>query len=224
VSQLELRDVEAHYGGRPVLRGVTLSVENGEFAAILGRNGAGKTATLRAIAGTLRVTGEIRFEGEPVTRSGPAAMARLGVAHVPQGRGTFGALSVLDNLRLGAWYRRGALDIALAQVYELFPVLYERRALRASVLPAGEQRMLAIGRAVMAKPRLLLCDEPSLGIPPALARGLVASLRELNAGGTTIVVVEQRVGLVLAAASRAFVLEGGRVSFAGAATELPVRP
>jgi branched-chain amino acid transport system ATP-binding protein len=224
VSLLELRDVHAHYEGHPALRGVTLSIEHGELAAIVGPNGSGKTTALRAVAGTVRVSGEIRFEGELVTRAGPAAMAKLGVAHVPQGRAVFGSLSVLDNLKLGAWYRRGALDIALAQVFEVFPILHEHRDLRAGSLSAAEQTTIAVGRAVMAKPRLLLCDELSYGVSPAFARELLEALRRLNEAGTTVVVAEQRPRLAVQVATRAFALEQGRVSYEGPAGELPAVP
>jgi branched-chain amino acid transport system ATP-binding protein len=217
VSLLELRDVEAWHAETPALRGVTLTIENGERAAVVGANGAGKTTLLRAISRSLPVSGEIRFEGELVTRASPAAIARLGVAHVPQGGGVFASLSVLDNLRLGAWTWRGPLDNAYARVFELLPFLYPRRNAPAGTLTAGEQRLLALGRAAMVKPRLLLFDEPSAGVSPAVVQELLAALSALHERGTAIVVAEQRAGLALASFGRALVLDAGRITFDGAA-------
>ena len=220
MSLLELRDVEARYGEVSALRGVSLTVDDGDFVAILGANGAGKTTTLRAISGTVKTTGDVVFEGEKLFRRTPEAMARRGVAHVPEGRGTFATLSVLDNLRLGAWVQQGPSHRDLANIYEFFPRLYEQRGQQAGTLSGGEQQLLALARAMMAKPRLLLLDEPSLGLAPLVVREIFEVLTRLNASGTTIVVVEQRANLALAAAAHAFVLEAGRVVLAGEAGEL----
>jgi branched-chain amino acid transport system ATP-binding protein len=220
VPLLELRDIEARYGETRALHGITLSVEDGDFVAILGANGAGKTTTLRAISGLVRSTGEVILEGSRIYHRTPEAMARRGVTYVPEGRGTFGTLSVLDNLRLGAWTKRGTSQRDLARVFELFPLLYERRSQRAGRLSGGEQQMLALGRAMMAKPRLLLLDEPSLGLAPSAVREIFDTLQLLNEAGTTIVVVEQNVVLALGAAKRAFVLEAGRIALGGAAAEV----
>ena len=217
---LELRDVGARYGQIVALRGVSLTVEEGDFVAVLGANGAGKTTTLRAISGTVRTSGDVLLDGEVVFRRRPERMARLGVAHVPEGRGTLASLSVLDNLRLGAWVQRGASGRDLARVFELFPVLYERRDQRAGTLSGGEQQMLALGRAMMARPRLLLLDEPSLGLAPLVTREVFAALRQLNEHGTAIVVVEQNAALALGAARHAYLLETGRVVLAGEASML----
>jgi branched-chain amino acid transport system ATP-binding protein len=217
---LELRDVEARYGEIRALHGVTLSVEDGDFVAILGANGAGKTTTLRAISGTVKITGELFLEGSRIFHPTPEAMARRGVAHVPEGRGTFATLSVLDNLRLGAWTQRGTSQRDLARVFEFFPLLYERRDQRAAALSGGQQQMLALGRAMMAKPRLLLLDEPSLGLAPLIVREIFETLRQMNESGTTIVVVEQNAALALGAAKHAFVLETGRIVLGGEASEL----
>jgi branched-chain amino acid transport system ATP-binding protein len=197
-----------------------LTVDDGDFVAILGANGAGKTTTLRAISGTVKTTGDVVFEGEKLFRRTPEAMARRGVAHVPEGRGTFAALSVLDNLRLGAWVQQGPSHRDLANIYEFFPRLYEQRGQQAGTLSGGEQQLLALARAMMAKPRLLLLDEPSLGLAPLVVREIFEVLTRLNASGTTIVVVEQQANLALAAAAHAFVLEAGRVVLAGEAGAL----
>jgi branched-chain amino acid transport system ATP-binding protein len=221
LSLLELRDVEARYGAVRALHGVTLDVEEGELVSVLGANGAGKTTTLRAVSGTVRASGDIVLDGQRVTRRGPEAMARLGVAHVPEGRGTFATLSVLDNLRLGAWTRRSAVDGDLRRVFAFFPRLEERRDQQAGTLSGGEQQMLALGRALMARPRLLLLDEPSLGLAPLVVREIFEALSKMNADdGTTIVVVEQNAVLALRHAARAYVLETGRVVLGGPAEEL----
>jgi branched-chain amino acid transport system ATP-binding protein len=220
LSLLELRDVEARYGEVTALHGVSLTVDDGDFVAILGANGAGKTTTLRAISGTVKTTGQIVFQGERLHRRTPEGMARRGIAHVPEGRGTFASLSVFDNMRLGAWTQRGPSARDLARVFEFFPVLYDRRDQQAGTLSGGEQQMLALGRAMMAKPRLLLLDEPSLGLAPLVVREIFATLRSMNDRGTTIVVVEQNAALALGSAKHAYVLETGRVVLGGAAEEL----
>jgi branched-chain amino acid transport system ATP-binding protein len=217
---LELRGLEARYGEVRALHGVTLSVEERDFVAVLGANGAGKTTTLRAISGTVKTSGEVLFEGERLFRRTPERMARRGVAHVPEGRGTFATMSVLDNLSLGGWTQRGRSARDLARVFELFPPLYDRRDQQAGTLSGGEQQMLALGRALMAKPRLLLLDEPSLGLAPRVVREIFEALRALNDGGMTIVVVEQNAALALTAAKHAFVLETGRIVLAGSAHDL----
>jgi branched-chain amino acid transport system ATP-binding protein len=217
---LELRDVEARYGEIRALHGVTLSVSDGDFVALLGANGAGKTTTLRAISGTVKTTGDVLLEGERLSRRTPEGMAKRGVAHVPEGRGTFPTLSVLDNLRLGGWVQRGTSQRDLARVFEFFPRLYERREQQAGTLSGGEQQMLAVGRAMMARPRILLLDEPSLGLAPIVVRDIFRTLRRLNDQGTTILVVEQNASLVLEAAQHAYVLETGRVVLGGAASDL----
>ena len=218
---LELRDVEARYGAIKALHGVSLDVEEGELVAVLGANGAGKTTTLRAISGTVRRSGELLFAGERLPRA-PEAVARRGVAHVPEGRGTFAELSVRDNLRLGAYTRRGreARD-DLRRVFAFFPRLEERRDQQAGTLSGGEQQMLALGRAMMARPRLLLLDEPSLGLAPLVVKEIFAALMRMNAAdGVTVVVVEQNATLALSASARAFVLEVGRVAVSGPSEEL----
>jgi branched-chain amino acid transport system ATP-binding protein len=220
VSLLELRDVEARYGSVRVLHGVTLSVGEGELVAVLGANGAGKTTTLRAVSGTVRRSGEIVFAGEPLRRR-PEATARAGIAHVPEGRGTFGELTVWDNLRLGAYTRRRGVKDAAGRVFEYFPRLDERRGQQAGTLSGGEQQMLALGRALMAQPRLLLLDEPSLGLAPVVVKEIFEALERMKTDeGLSVLVVEQNASLALAHAARAYVLEVGRVVVDGSSDEL----
>jgi branched-chain amino acid transport system ATP-binding protein len=218
---LELEDVRARYGPVQALHGVSLSVDEGEIAAVLGANGAGKTTTLRAISGTVRRDGELRLAGRRLTRTGPDGAARLGVAHVPEGRGTFSELTVWENLRLGAYTRRGALRDDYARVKTYFPWLDERRNQQAGTLSGGEQQMLALARAFMQRPKLLLLDEPSLGLAPLLVAEIFRIIKELNEReGLTVLVVEQNAHIALQAARRAFVLEVGRVALAGPSEEL----
>jgi branched-chain amino acid transport system ATP-binding protein len=218
---LTLSDVDARYGQVQALRGVGLTVEEGEIVAILGANGAGKTTTLRAISGTVRRRGTIELAGKSVARKGPEATARLGVAHVPEGRGTFSELTVWENLPLGAYVRRGSLRDDFHRVAEYFPWLEARRSQQAGTLSGGEQQMLALARAVMQRPRLLLLDEPSLGLAPLVVAEIFRIIRELNdREGTAVLLVEQNARTSLMTASRAYVLEVGRVAFEGTSDEL----
>jgi branched-chain amino acid transport system ATP-binding protein len=220
LSLLELRDLEARYGEVRALHGVTLTIGDGDFVALLGANGAGKTTTLRAISGTVRTSGDVLLDGNKIFHRTPEVMARRGIAHVPEGRGTFTTLSVLDNLRLGAWVHGNASPRELAHVFEFFPRLYERRHQQAGLLSGGEQQMLALGRAMMSKPRILLLDEPSLGLAPLVAREIFRVLGQMHETGTTIVVVEQNATLALSHAQHAFVLETGRIVLGGEAADL----
>jgi branched-chain amino acid transport system ATP-binding protein len=218
---LELDSVTARYGPVQALHGVSLAVEEGQVAAVLGANGSGKTTTLRAISGTVRRGGGLLFAGKRLSRVGPDAAARLGIAHVPEGRGTFAELSVWENLRLGAYTRRGGLKDDFARVKTYFPWLEERRAQQAGTLSGGEQQMLALARAFMQRPRLLLLDEPSLGLAPLLVTEIFRIVRELNEHeGLTVLVVEQNAHIALQAAQTAFVLEVGRVALSGPSAEL----
>ena len=220
MSLLELRRVGARYGPVEVLHEVSLDVGEGELVAVLGANGAGKTTTLRAVSGTVRRSGEVLFEGRKLPRR-PEATARAGIAHVPEGRGTFNELSVWENLRLGAYVRRGKMKDEAERVFDFFPRLEERRNQQAGTLSGGEQQMLALGRAVMARPKLLLLDEPSLGLAPLIVKGIFNSLvRMKEKDGMAILVVEQNANLALAHASRAYVLEVGRVVVTGTSDEL----
>jgi len=217
---LELDDVRARYGPVQALHGVSLSVDEGQIVAVLGANGAGKTTTLRAISNTVRRDGEIRFGGRALGRGGPDDIARLGIAHVPEGRGTFAELSVWENLRLGAYTRRGSIKTELAQVSEYFPWIEERRNQQAGTLSGGEQQMLALARAFMQRPRLLLLDEPSLGLAPRLVTEIFRIIKDLNDEGLTVLVVEQNAHIALQLAQTAYVLEVGRVALSGPSTEL----
>jgi len=217
---LELDDVHARYGPVRALHGVSLTVDEGEIVAVLGANGAGKTTTLRAISNTVHREGEIRFGGTPL-RGGPDSIARLGVAHVPEGRGTFSELTVYENLRLGAYTRRGNLKDDFARVLTYFPWLEDRRHQQAGTLSGGEQQMLALARAFMQRPRLLLLDEPSLGLAPLLVTEVFRIVKELNENeGVTVLVVEQNAHIALQLAQSAFVLEVGRVALAGPSADL----
>jgi branched-chain amino acid transport system ATP-binding protein len=221
---LALADVDARYGPVQALRGVSLTVDDGEIVAILGANGAGKTTTLRAVSGTVRRTGTIELDGRSLGRRGPESTARLGVAHVPEGRGTFSELSVWENLRLGAHVRRGSLKDDFARVSEYFPWLEERRGQQAGTLSGGEQQMLALARALMQRPRLLLLDEPSLGLAPLVAAEIFRIVRELNEReGTAVLLVEQNARTSLAIAARAYVLEVGEVAYSGPSDELAAK-
>jgi branched-chain amino acid transport system ATP-binding protein len=218
---LALEDVEARYGPVQALRGVTLDVPEGQIVAVLGANGAGKTTTLRAISSTVRRSGRITFAGRPL-RGGPEAVARVGIAHVPEGRGTFTELTVQENLRLGAYTRRDRnLRADIDRIAEWFPWLPGPAHQAAGTLSGGEQQMLALARALMARPRLLLLDEPSLGLAPMVVREIFRIVRELNEReGLTVLVVEQDARIALDAASSAYVLEVGRVAVSGPSAEL----
>jgi len=219
---LELRGVAARYGPLQALHGIDLSVGEGEIVAVLGANGAGKTTTLRAISATVRTSGDIVFAGERLPRH-PEAVARAGIAHVPEGRGTFAQLSVEENLRLGAHVRRDRAGVKADRdrVLRRFPILAERRRQAAGTLSGGEQQQLALARALMQRPRLLLLDEPSLGLAPLVVAGFYDVVSELNEReGLSVLVVEQNARLALASSSRAYVLEVGRVAVDGASSAL----
>jgi branched-chain amino acid transport system ATP-binding protein len=222
VALLRLEDVSARYGPTTALHGVSLTVDEGESVAVLGANGAGKTTTLRAISGTVRRTGGLTFDGKSLGRRGPEGVARLGIAHVPEGRGTFSELSVRENLRLGAYTRRGRdFKTDYARVVELFPWMSRREGQQAGTLSGGEQQMLALGRALMQRPRLLLLDEPSLGLAPTIVAEIFRIVRQLNEEeGLSVLVVEQNAAVALETAARAYVLEVGRVVVTGTSDEL----
>jgi branched-chain amino acid transport system ATP-binding protein len=215
---LELSDVTARYGQVVALHGVSLTVEDGEIVALLGANGAGKTTTLRAVSGTVRRSGDVVLGGKRLARATPEAVARHGVAHVPEGRGIFAELTVWENLRMGGYTVRRP-DFATVLGY--FPWLEERRNQQAGTLSGGEQQMLALARAFLSRPRLLMLDEPSLGLAPIITREVFRVVTELNRKeGLAVLVVEQNAAVALTAAQRGYVLETGRVAVSGSAGEL----
>jgi branched-chain amino acid transport system ATP-binding protein len=218
---LELDQVQARYGPVQALYDVSLTVGEGEVVSVLGANGAGKTTTLRAISGTVAHSGIIELDGKTL-RGGPEGAARAGIAHVPEGRGTFVELTVNENLRLGAYTRRDrGVKQDIERVASYFPWMGERGSQRAGTLSGGEQQMLALGRALMSRPRLLLLDEPSLGLAPMVVREFFRTVRELNEKeGLTVLLVEQDARIALAISSRAYVLEVGRVVLTGSSGEL----
>jgi branched-chain amino acid transport system ATP-binding protein len=219
---LELHDVEARYGPILALHGVSLSVNEGEVVALLGANGAGKTTTLRSISGMVRKSGRVVYGGKDVTRCSPERMAKRGVAHVPEGRGLFTELTVWENLRMGAYTRRDrAVRADLNRVSELFPWIGSRRHQQAGTLSGGEQQMLALARALVSRPKLLMLDEPSLGLAPLVTQELFRVVRELNeSDGLTVLVVEQNANIALDLSKRAYVLEVGKVAVEGSSAEL----
>jgi branched-chain amino acid transport system ATP-binding protein len=211
---LEISGLDAFYGQNQALYGVAFSLEAGRIRTLLGANGAGKTTILRAICGMVRVTGDIRFDGKRISGWATEDVVRLGVAHVPEGRGTFSRLSVEENLQLGAMTRKAGREIAddIERVYEHFPRLKERRSQQAGTLSGGEQQMLAVGRALMLRPRLLLLDEPSFGLAPLIVEELFAILRRINEEtGVAMLIVEQNAALALELAEHAYLLETGHV-------------
>lgn len=226
-ERLEVKAIGAAYGPAIALEDVSLDVAPGEFVALLGANGAGKTTTLRAIVGLMRPSkGSIVYGGEPIDRMAPHEIVGRGIAMVPEGRRVFSQSTVLENLELGAFTRREpqTLKANLDRVFTLFPRLAERRRQLAGSLSGGEQQMLAIGRALMSEPQILLLDEPSMGLAPKIVDDIFTLIVDLNAGGTTILLVEQNASLSLEVASRAYVLERGRIAVSGAAAELADDP
>ena len=220
---LELRDVRARYGPIVALQGVSLTVGEGEIVALLGANGAGKTTTLRAVSGTVRRSGDVVFGGRSIARRSPEAIARLGIAHVPEGRGLFTELTVWENLRMGGYVRgeRRTLKQEAPRVFGYFPWLEARRNQQAGTLSGGEQQMLALARALVSRPQLLMLDEPSLGLAPTIVQELFRIVTELNAeDGLPVLVVEQNASIALEAAARAYVLEVGQVAVEGPSDEL----
>jgi branched-chain amino acid transport system ATP-binding protein len=222
VSLLEVEDLQAGYGLIQVLHGVSLHVEDGEAVVILGANGSGKTTTLRALSGMIKSRGAIRFDGASIANRRPDRICAAGVAHVPQGRGTIVDLSVEDNLRIGAYSRKDSdVERDITDWYEVFPRLGERRDQMAGSMSGGEQQMLAIARALMSRPRLLLLDEPSLGLAPLVTREVFTQVARLvSERGTAVLLVEQNANLALEFASRAYVLEAGLLVAEGSAEQL----
>src|SRR5437870_11301359 len=219
-AMLNIKDLRAYYGQVQALHGLSFALNEGSLTTLLGANGAGKTTTLRAICNMVRSTGAIEFEGAPLGNRSTENIVRLGIAHVPQGRGTFTTMTVEENLQLGAITRTDKKNIVadIERMYEHFPVLKERHTQQAGTLSGGEQQMLAVGRALMLRPRLMLLDEPSFGLAPLVVEELFATLRELNRElGVAMLIVEQNAALALDLAEHAYLLETGRIVMAGPA-------
>jgi branched-chain amino acid transport system ATP-binding protein len=227
MALLELKDLHVYYGNIHALKGVSLAVEAGEIVALLGANGAGKSTTLNTVSGLLRPrSGFVRFEDEDLTQVPPHRIVERGVVQVPEGRRIFGQLTVLENLEMGAFTRTDTQGIRedLERVFALFPRLRERSGQVAGTLSGGEQQMLAIGRALMARPRVLLMDEPSMGLAPVLVEQIFDAIQEINRQGTTILLVEQNAYMALQVAHRGYVLQTGQVVLQGSAAELRENP
>jgi branched-chain amino acid transport system ATP-binding protein len=218
---LEIKDLEVSYGSIAAIKGISLEVKKGEIVAILGANGAGKTTTMRTISQLLKAkAGSIRFKGEELTEMPAHKVVPLGISHSPEGRRVFGVLTVEENLLLGAYTQKTMDRQVLEWIYELFPRLQERRKQLAGTLSGGEQQMLAIGRALMSKPDMLLLDEPSLGIAPILVKAIFKKIKEIAQSGVTVLLVEQNAKAALKLADRGYVLEVGKIVMSGPAREL----
>jgi branched-chain amino acid transport system ATP-binding protein len=227
MSLLEIDDIAAYYGNIQALKGVSMTVDDGDCVALIGSNGAGKSTLLRAISGlTPARTGTIRFDDRDITHEAPEEIVRLGICHAPEGRQCFQRMTVRENLELGAYLRRDRDETGadLDRVFGLFPRLAERQGQKAGTMSGGEQQMLAIGRALMGRPRLLLLDEPSLGIAPLLTARIYETIAEINAAGTTVLLVEQNANLALDICARAYVVETGRIALEGNGAELHADP
>ncbi len=222
---LKIRNLYAYYGSVTALSGVTCHIRAGEIVSLIGSNGAGKTTLLNAVCGLVRREGEVNFDGKPITGLAPEAIVARGISQVPEGRQLFAPMTVAENLELGAYLRqrrqnRAEIGRDLERVFDLFPRLQDRLGQEAGTMSGGEQQMLAIGRALMARPRLLLMDEPSLGLAPKVVEDILAALTRLRAEGLTILLVEQNARAALKIATRAYVLETGRIILSGAAADL----
>jgi branched-chain amino acid transport system ATP-binding protein len=221
MSLLRTEGLRASYGQVDVLLGIDIEVNEGEMVVILGANGAGKTTTMRAVSGTVARSGSIIFDGQEIVSESAESIVRLGIAHVPQGRGTFADLTVEENLRIGAYIRKDSVESDIERWYETFPRLGERKSQKAGSLSGGEQQMLAIARALMSRPRLLLCDEPSLGLAPLVTQELFGVLKTLNQEeGLSVLLVEQNANLALKVAHRVYLLETGQVVASGSAESI----
>lgn len=223
MSMLEIENIEVFYGAINAIKGISFNVEQGEIIALIGANGAGKTTTLHTITGLISAkSGTIRLNGKDITKTPAHKIVSMGMAHVPEGRRVFAQLSVYENLMLGAYTRKNKAEIAetLEHVYERFPRLKERRTQSAGTLSGGEQQMLAMGRALMSKPSIILMDEPSMGLSPLYVSEIFDIIQEINKSGTTVLLVEQNAKKALSIANRAYVLETGRISLSGDAHEL----
>src|SRR5690554_6390464 len=222
-KMLEVRDLNVYFGVIHALKGISLSVNEGEIVTLIGANGAGKTTSLRAISGLIKArSGDILLNGQSIINMSAKDRVKNGIVHVPEGRHVFTEMTVLENLELGAYLRRDKAGIAqdIKQVYKHFPILHERRKQAAGTLSGGEQQMLAIGRALMSKPKMLFLDEPSMGVAPLLVQEIFSIIKTINEAGTTILLVEQNANMALQIANRAYVLENGSIRVSGSGQEL----
>jgi branched-chain amino acid transport system ATP-binding protein len=225
MAMLEVTDLHTFYGNIEALKGISLEVAEGEIVTLIGSNGAGKSTTLRSISGlTPPRSGSIKFEGKELGETPPQEIVKLGISQSPEGRRCFPRMTVLENLELGAYLRNDDLEEDLTRVYDLFPRLKEREKQKAGTMSGGEQQMLAIGRALMAEPRLLLLDEPGMGLAPILVERIYETIREINAQGTTILLVEQNANSALEVSNRGYVLETGTVALADESSKLKENP
>ena len=223
MALLEVKDIQVYYGMIQALKGVSFEVNEGEVIALIGANGAGKTTTLHTVTGLLRAkTGHIKFDGQDITKIPPHKIVTMGMAHVPEGRRVFANMSVLQNLKMGAYTRtdKDEIEDTIQKVYKRFPRLEERQNQTAGTLSGGEQQMLAMGRALMSKPRIILMDEPSMGLSPIFVNEIFDIIKEVSAGGTTVLLVEQNAKKALSIADRAYVLETGKITLEGNAADL----
>lgn len=223
MAMLEVRNLEVYYGVIQALKGISFDVNQGEIIALIGANGAGKTTTLHTVTGLLKAkSGSITYEGADVTRTPGHKLVGMGLAHVPEGRRVFATLSVLQNLKMGAYTRKdkGEIEATLDMIYERFPRLKERRSQMAGTLSGGEQQMLAMGRALMSHPKMIVMDEPSMGLSPIYVNEIFDIIQKINADGTTVLLVEQNAKKALSIADRAYVMETGTIALSGDAKEL----
>jgi branched-chain amino acid transport system ATP-binding protein len=225
MAMLEVTELHTFYGNIEALKGISLQVEEGEIVTLIGSNGAGKSTTLRSISGlTPPRSGSIKFEGKELGETAPQEIVKLGISQSPEGRRCFPRMTVRENLELGAYLRNDDLEEDLTRVYDLFPRLKEREKQKAGTMSGGEQQMLAIGRALMAEPRLLLLDEPGMGLAPILVERIYETIREINAQGTTILLVEQNANSALEVSNRGYVLETGTVALTDVSSKLKENP
>lgn len=220
---LELKDLHVYYGGIHALKGINIKVNEGEIVTLIGANGSGKTTTLRTISGleTLK-SGNILFKEKDLKKVSASEIVKLGISHVPEGRRVFADMSVYENLEIGAFTRKDKSEIGkdIQNIYSLFPILHERKDQSASTLSGGEQQMLAIGRALLSRPQLLLLDEPSMGLAPLIVRGIFDIIKDINKKGTTVLLVEQNANMALQCAHRAYIIKNGKIELEGKASEL----
>lgn len=220
---IELKDLNVSYGAIHALQGINLKVEQGEIVTLIGANGAGKTTTLKTISGILKPnSGKVIFNGKEINKLNANEIVSLGVSHVPEGRRVFKDMSIMENLEMGAYFRKNKADIKkdYENIFETFPILLTRKNQLAGTMSGGEQQMLAIGRALMARPKLLLLDEPSMGLAPIIVKQIFSIIQEINKGGTTILLVEQNATMALKIANRAYVIQHGSIEMEGSAEKL----